>query len=338
MSNLLLLADVASKNSSTKQKTADASVQTELFSSFETDGNRPFFQQPNGGGFSADGASGHGNLFELPHLPPLHDYVKQFDCDYVVNSMHDYYNRIAAPDREMEHSYAFFGEGVSDTAANGNGIGDDGCFEAIANLDEYMGIASQAVPDQPLLCEEVVNDEPIFVDNVSDQAAGDEMFDQLSIGSVDVQAVVPLDELDDLIQYILPVQEDANVTEERSMDPGSHDHNEVAELVCEETQSTDTAEPLEPEDGASTSTSTDSSRSSSQPLDKDQLATVRCQWGVCGIPIDVSVCGSFERHIVEDHLRRKKPKKNGRNQASEEHPQRICLWRGCGRTEAFSHR
>ncbi|VDK18517.1 unnamed protein product [Anisakis simplex] len=36
-----------------------------------------------------------------------HDYIRSSDFDLLVNSYHDYYDRIMAPEYDAEHSYAF---------------------------------------------------------------------------------------------------------------------------------------------------------------------------------------------------------------------------------------
>lgn len=48
-----------------------------------------------------------------------HDYVPNSDFDLLVNSTHDYYDRIMAPEFEAEHSYAFnVGDSIRPMAVN----------------------------------------------------------------------------------------------------------------------------------------------------------------------------------------------------------------------------
>ncbi|VDP46476.1 unnamed protein product [Soboliphyme baturini] len=84
MTNLLLLADIAARSLST----VDACAQTEFVDSPSTK-PCPFSE-----------------LSDL-HCYRFHDYVRRNDFDILVNSTHDYYYRLAAPDKDLEHSYAF---------------------------------------------------------------------------------------------------------------------------------------------------------------------------------------------------------------------------------------
>lgn len=103
MSRLLLLADVAvsDKGSDDAKRTVEIAVQTDEVASVSTAGCSSAIDH------SGTFCSSLNFTFNRIRFLTVHDYVKSADFDFLVNSTHDYYDRVTAPENESEHSYAF---------------------------------------------------------------------------------------------------------------------------------------------------------------------------------------------------------------------------------------
>uniref|UniRef100_A0A9J2PCN6 C2H2-type domain-containing protein n=2 Tax=Ascaris TaxID=6251 RepID=A0A9J2PCN6_ASCLU len=88
-----------------------------------------------------------------------HDYVPNSDFDLLVNSTHDYYDRIMAPEFEAEHSYAFnVGDSIRPMACelfdcNVSSIISDGIDEPSTSLQEGANIEVDVATDDLRICE-----------------------------------------------------------------------------------------------------------------------------------------------------------------------------------------